>query len=176
MTDPFDVSSSEAGVVRVFSTDLEPQGNAAITAQNVQKLLGDSIDLDHTKVEVFPSQMIAPIGLSAYLSEGYGIPEGNLAGTAAALDALAGLIILIPSSAFKGQAVTLDPTPGIRFVGAFREPPSAPPTQMAHSPSTEGVLSPTGSPPRPTERQGQGWALALCALLAAAGLVLYAVF
>ncbi len=176
MTDPFEVKAMESGVVRIFSTDLEPQGNAAITAQNVQKLLGEGIDLDPSRVEVFPSKMIEPIGLAAYLSEGHGIPEGDLAGTAAALDALAGLIILIPSSAFKGQAVTLDPTPGIRFVGAFREPSMAAPKPMAGTASTEGVLSPKGSAPDTFMRQGRGWALALCALLAAAGLVLYAVF
>ncbi len=176
MTDPFEVKATEFGVVRIFSTDLEPQGNAAITAQNVQKLLGEGIDLDPSKVEVFPSQMIEPIGLSSYLSEGHGISEEDLAGTAAALDALAGLIILVRSSAFKGQAATLDPTPGIRFVGAFREPETEPPQSMTEVTSTKGVLSPKGSAPDTFVRHGRGWVLALCALLAAAGLVLYAVF
>lgn len=177
MFDPFEVSPTETGVVRIFTTDLEPQGNAAITSRNVHKLLGDGIDLDPSRVEVFPSKMIEAIGLSTYLNEGHGIPESDLEGTAAALDALSGLLILITSSAFRGQAATLDPTPGIRFVGAFREPAMAPPKPMAETASAEGTLSPSGTGSEdPFVRHGRGWVVALVALLAAAGLVLFAVF
>lgn len=176
MTDPYEVTAGEFGVVRVFTTDLEPQGNAAITAQNVQKLLGKDIEIDPAKVEVFPTQMIEPIGLTTYLNEGYGIPEDDLLGTAAALDAHAGLIILISSSAFRGKAVTLEPTPGVRFVGAFRESAMEPPRPMAETASARGHLSPKVVKPDPFVRQGRGWMLALAALLAAAALVLYAVF
>lgn len=176
MADPFEIKSTESGVVRVFSTDLEPEGNAAITPQNLHKVMGKNIELDPSKVEVFPSQMIEPIGLTTYLSEGYGIPEKDLAGTAAALDALTGLVILIPSSAFRGKAATLEPANGIRFVGAFREPASDAPRPMTETPSAKGSLSPKGKKPDPFVRHGRGWMVALAALLVAAALVLFAVF
>lgn len=174
--DPFKVAEHERGVVRVFTTDLEPHGNAAITPKNVQKLLGNEIELDAGRVEVFPSKMIQPIGLTSYLSDGHGIPESDLEGTAAALDALAGLVIVIPSSAFGGKAAVLEPTFGVRFVGAFHEPSPEPPRQMAEK-EEEVVLSPKGGLPEdPFNRHGRGWVLALTALIAAAGLVLFAVF
>ncbi len=177
MSDPYDVTTSETGVVRIFTTDLEPQGNAAITSKNVQKLLGSEIELEPSGVEVFPSKMIEPIGLTTYLTEGYGIPEDDLAGTSAALDAHSGLMILIRSSAFMGRAVTLDPVAGIRFIGAFREPATAPPGSMAHPASAEGPLEVKGSGEMPSGRPVRnGWIIALFALLAAAGLVLFAVF
>ena len=178
MRDPYTVSAQESGVVRVFTTDLEPEGDAAITAQNIHKVLGDGITLDRAKVEVFPSKVIEGLGLSAYLREGYGIPEGDLAGKAAALDALAGLIILVPSSAFGGREQVLDPRPGVRFIGAFSEPRGAPVVQMAPSASAEGRLSPKGSRGSDRDlRQRKGsWIIALGALIIAAALVLFAVF
>lgn len=177
MTDPFEVTASETGIVRVFTTDLELQGDAAITPNNVQKLLGEGIELDPSKVEVFPSKMIAPVGFTTYLSEGHGIPESDLAGTAAALDALSGLVIVISSEAFKGQAVTLDPAAGIRLVGAFREPGTPPPRTMSEVTAAKGVLSPgKASADDPFVHHRRGWVLALAALLGAAALVLFAVF
>ncbi len=175
--DPYTVLPTETGVVRLFTTDLRPDGDAAITAQNVQKVLGEEIELDPSKVEVFPPKVIEPVGVSTYLSEGHGIPEADLEGTAAALDAMTGLVIVIPSSAFKGQEVTLDPRPGIRFVGAFHEPRAAHPKPMAHANAAEGQLSPKGGPVGdPFVRHRRGWVLALLALVAAAALVLYSVF
>lgn len=178
MSDPHHISADERGVVRVFTTDLEPEGDAAITAKNVHKVLGEGITLDASKVEVFPSKVIEGLGLSAYLREGYGIPEADLAGKAAALDALSGLIILVPSFAFGGREQVLDPNPGLRFIGAFSEPRSAPPVQMAPSASADGPLSPKeASAPRAGTGQRKGsWIIALGALIIAAALVLFAVF
>ena len=171
MIDPFQVAATERGVVRVFTTDLDAEGNAAITAENVQRLLGERLDLDSSRVEVFPSTVMAEMGLSNYLIEGYGVPAEDLEGTSAKLDSLKGLVILVASSAFKGQSVTLSPTDGIRFVGAFQEPGMAPPTSMAAPESAEGALQPTGSS-RPLEtRPGSFWPIALIALLGAAVLV-----
>lgn len=161
----------------MFTTDLEPEGDAAIKAANVHKVLGEGVTLDAKKVEVFPSRVIEGLGLSTYLREGYGIPEDALAGKAAALDALSGLTILIPSSAFGGREQRLDPNPALRFIGAFREPASAPPERMAESASAEGHLSPRDEGKRPPMPQRRGsWTIALGALIIAAALVLFAVF
>ncbi len=175
MTDPFTVLSSERGVVRVFTTDLNAEGNSAITPNKVQRLLGQGLDLDPSRVEVFPSTVIEAIGLSTYLQEGYGIPKMDLVGTSAALDAMKGLVILVASAAFKGEAATLDPKPGIRFVGSFREPAMAPPTQMTPPETSEGRITPEGAQVKLDTQFGSLWPLILVALLAAAALVLFLV-
>ncbi len=172
MSDPFEVPSSERGVVRLFTTDLDAEGNAAITAENVHRLLGDNLDLDPSRVEVFPSTVIEEMGLSAYLSEGYGIPESDLRGTAAKLDRMKGLVILVASAAFKGQEATLAPADGIRFVGAYREPGMAPPKTMVVPEATEGNLSPNGADQPLATRRGSFLPVALLALLAAAVLLI----
>lgn len=177
MPDHFQVPSSERGVVRVFVTDLEPEGAAAITASNVHKLLGKDIALDPSKVEVFPAKVIQALGLAAYLYEGYGIAEEDLRGKRSALDALTDLIVLIPSSAFQNQAQTLDPNPALRFIGAFSEPAKAPPAPMARSEAAEGTLTPPRHVDNAQLRQRKGsWIIALGALIIAAALVLFAVF
>lgn len=178
MSDPMNVKAGEHGVVRVFTTDLEPEGDAAITAQNVQRLLGPGVSLDGRKVEVFPARMIEAMGLTGYLTEGYGVKSEALAGKAAALNALKGLIILIPSSAFDGQAVTMDPNPALKFVGAFDEVKAPPPVRMSHHEFAEANVLPSDPLPEPrnTGPDRWSWTVALGALIAAAALVLYYVF
>lgn len=176
MSDPFDISKSEKGVVRIFTTDMETEGSAAITPENVHRLLGDGLKLDAANVEVFPSTVIEEMSLSRYLQEGYGVPSDDIKGTAAALDALKGLIIVVSSRAFGGAATVLQPKNGIRFVGLFHEPSMAPPRKMDTPESSEGNLSPTGQSTPPQQRAGSTWTLALGALLLAAALVLFAVF
>jgi cell division septation protein DedD len=176
--DQYHVSATEIGTVRVFTTELDPEGAAAITASNVHKLLGAGVELDAAKVEAFPAKVIQSMGLSAYLQDGYGIAEADLNGKRAALDALTDLIILIPSSAFQAQAQTLDPNPALRFIGMFHEPAKAPPIQMAKTEAAEGTIAPPVSPANADDlRQKKGsWIIALGALIIAATLVLFAVF
>ena len=174
--DPYTVLTTERGVVRLFTTDLLPEGDAAITSANVHKILGEGVELDPSKVEVFSPKLIEPVGMSTYLSEGHGIPEDALEGKAAALDAMTGLVVVIPTSAFMGREVVLDPHDGVRFVGAFHEPRPEPPRAMADADAEEVGLSARGTPPNdPLQRHRRGWMLALAALVAAAALVLFIV-
>ena len=169
MTDPHTISAHERGVVRVFTTDLDPTGNAAITPDKVGRLLGDDLELDPTRVEVFPSSRLDPMALSEYLREGYGIPDEDLQGKAAALDALKGLVILVASPAFRGQDAVLEPKDGIRFVGAFREPGMKPPKQMADPEGPDMTLQPRGgNVSAPTGRKPGAGFILLALLLAAA--------
>lgn len=175
MKDPYDVPSSERGVVRLFTTDLDAEGNSAITPTNVHRLLGAELDLDPSRIEVFPSTVIEDMGLSAYLAEGYGIPVDDLQGTTAKLDSIKGLLILVSSGAFKAQTAQLAPAEGIRFVGAFQEPGMRPPKTMGATESSEGHLSPTGPPAPLQSGPRRFWPIALLALLAAAVLILVVV-
>ena len=173
-TDPYTVTQGERGIVRVFTTDLEPEGDAAITPANLQRLLGHDVRLDAEKVEVFPSSVIEGLGLSSYLHEGYGVPHEALAGKSAALDALSGLVILVPSSAFEDRTQVLEPNPALRFIGSFREERAEPPHRMARAGATEDQIEPREIRADPVPRQRMGsWAIALGALLIAAALVLF---
>ena len=175
---PYHVPASELGVVRVFTTELDPEGASAITAGNVHKLLGPDIDLDASKVEIFPAKVIQAMGLTAYLYEGYGIAEENLRGKRSALDALVGLIVLVPSSAFKGKVQALDPNPALRFIGAFSEPAKVPPAPMPKSASAQGQLRPvrTNNDAAHLRQRKGSWIIAFGALIIASALVLFAVF
>lgn len=174
MADPLSVRKAEYGLVRVFTTDLEPAGNAAITSQNFEKLLGDGVELDPKKVEIFPARMIESIGLPQYLRDGYGVSENALAGKAAVLEALSGLVILVPSSAFRGEAFQLDPNPVIRFVGAFAEEAPEPPVRMAQPETSKGIVTPKDATAGSagTDARIRSWIIALAALMAAAVIVL----
>lgn len=175
--DPYMIKATERGAVRVFTTELEPEGDAAITPQNVHKLLGDGVTLISSKVEVFPSKVLAGLGLTNYLAEGYGIPAEDMAGKAAALDALKGLVIIIPSSAFGGNEQVLEPSPALRFIGTFREPESAPPKKMSETESAKGITSPQSRAETPSQGTVRySWLIAIGALIIAAALVLFAVF
>ena len=178
MPDPLEVSSGERGVVRVFTTDLEPEGDAAITPANIEKLLGKGVRLDPKKVEVFPAKMIAILGLPSYLREGYGIPDEAMAGKAAVLEALKGLVILIPSSAFVTRDMRLNPNAALRFIAAFEEEKSPPPLRMARTESAEGILVQKGSSRayRDAERHFKWWLVAFAALALSGALVLFFVF
>ena len=178
MSDPMNVKAGEHGVVRVFTTDLEPEGDAAITAQNVQRLLGPDVSLDGRKVEVFPARMIEAMGLTGYLTEGYGVKSEALAGKAAALNALKGLIILIPSSAFDGQDRHDGPQPGAEIRGCLRRGKGSAPRSHVASRVCRGqcfAVRPFARTPQ--HRPGPVVVdVALGALIAAAALVLYYVF
>lgn len=178
MSDPLEVTPGERGVVRIFTTDLEPEGDAAITPKNVGRLLGDGVVLNHEKVEVFPSRMVEGMGLASYLQEGHGVAEEELGGKAAVLNALSGLVIVIPSSAFPAEGASLEPNAALRFIGAFREEKPSAPVRMASHPSAEGGVPPVG--PSPSERRSRqvqkSWIIALGALILAAALVLFIAF
>ncbi|MEM6387037.1 MAG: hypothetical protein AAF718_12465 [Pseudomonadota bacterium] len=175
LDDPYQVLPSERGVVRIFTTELDAEGNAAVTKENVHLLLGEKLDLDDGRIEVFPSTVIEEMGLSAYLHEGYGIPKDDLKGVAAALDQLKGLVILVSSAAFKYQAATLNPKSAVRLVGVFREPRAMPPSPMPQFNSSEGVLQ-TESPSTLGRRRGDLWPFALILIVAIVALVLLLVF
>lgn len=171
MTDPMFVPANESGKLRLFTTDLKPEGAAAITAGNVEKLLG--VPLQARKVEVVPSRMVKDMGLSTYLIEGYGISAQSLEGRAAALDALSGLLIFLPSSAFGGGEATLTPNENLRFVGLFEED-----AQKAHDLSVSAPktveIEPGHMPHTPPQRSSiKSSFVALGALIIAAALLFY---
>ena len=175
-TDPLAVSEHEFGTVRVFTTALDAEDASNITAQNVHKLLGD-IALKSEKVEVVPTRALEGLGLTGYLREGYGVAAEDLAGRAAQLDSVVGLVVLVPASAFDGRAQLIDPHPSMRFLGLFHEDKATPPRPMAVPEAAEGALETPKAKEKaqPTTGRQRSWFIALGALLIAAALVLLVV-
>ncbi|MXQ09306.1 hypothetical protein GQ651_15785 [Alphaproteobacteria bacterium GH1-50] len=176
MTDPLEVSPHEFGTLRLFTTALDPDDASNITAQNVNRLLGANVDLISEKIEVIPTRSVAGLGLTGYLRDGYGIPEDQLQGRAAQLDAVSGLLVFLPASAFGGKAASLDPHPSMRFLGLFHEEKAAAPGPMAPTDSAKGTVEPARPKKSTTAASGgkRSWLIALGALLIAAVLVLAA--
>lgn len=177
MTNPLKVAANEFGTLRLLTTALDPDDASKITPQNVHRLLGENLELVPEKIEVIPTRAIAGLGLTGYLREGYGIPEAELRGRAAQLDAVSGLLVFLPASAFDGKAQTLDPNPSMRFLGLFHEEKAAAPGPMATPDSARGTVAPPRrkSGPAAHPARMRSWVIALGALLIAALLVLAAV-
>ena len=171
--DPFAVSEHEFGNVRVFTTALDAEEASKITAQNVNRLLGD-IALVEDKVEVVPTHVLQGLGLTGYLKEGYGVSPDELAGRGAQLDAVSGLVVFLPASAFGGIAQVIDPHPSMRFLGLFSELKAEPPRMMSRSEAAEGTLeAPMKTAKKPLDAQRQrSWFIALGALLIMATIIL----
>ncbi len=174
--DPLSVSEHEFGTVRVFTTALDAEDASNITSQNVHRLLGD-VSLMAEKVEVVPTRALEGLGLTGYLKEGYGVASEDLAGRAAQLDAVSGLLIFLPASAFGGTAQTIDPHPTMRLLGLFHEQKPEPPRSMAKPEAVGGILdAPKSGMAQPTETGRQrSWLIALGALLIAAATILLVV-
>ena len=156
--------------VRVFSAALAPDEMQRDKAALVLALLGDP-DLDPAYVEVFDVADLSDIGLSGYLTEGLGVPEAALEADHARLDAVKGPVLVLPSKALHGRAVTLTPDPRLALIGTYRE--DRPPVHFEPLPTaaTQGVLSPPPLPAPPPQRPTlafvlMGIALALVALAA----------
>jgi len=162
--DPLHVAANETGRVRVFTAEAAPEGASRITRDNINRLL-HATRLDASKIDLFPSQIIAEIGLTGYLSEAYDVPGNALEGTAAALDALTGLIVVIPSSAFGGIEQTLDPDPVLRPVAIFSEVGATRPGLTADHSSAHGSVTSRPAPPPPPFPRRRGSALTFLSAL-----------
>lgn len=171
------IPAQETGVIRVFALDAKAPALAAILpphpldAGHLAPLLGLPTIRDEDAERVTLKDL-GNLSLSEFLRVGHDIREDDLAPLTEALDALAGHVLLIHSTAFGGEAAHILPAPGIRFVGAFRrtEAPAAPLTlPEAERPE---ILAPP--PMTVSRRRGSGLVLALVILVSlAAVLILY---
>lgn len=152
MTDPLDVGPHEHGMTRIFVADADPgAAQTPMTNDEAAALLGT--DVDPAKVEVVPAGSLAGMGLSGYLVDGYGVSEDEIAGDRQTLDSLDGQIVLVPSSAFRGET-RIAPQSPLRFVGRYGEPPAPAHEVMTHTPSDDRPDEPRSTAPvepTPTE-------------------------
>ena len=136
----------ERHVLRVFTLNLPAAEVAQLPdkADLLAALLGVEV-LDAAGVEVFDLADLAGLGLAAYLVEGNGAAEAQIAADRDRLDALTGAVLILHSAAFEGRATRLHPDPRLRLIGTYSEDP--PPVRFEPLPdaAARGLL-PQGRP------------------------------
>ncbi|MFO7759551.1 MAG: hypothetical protein R6V26_13940 [Roseovarius sp.] len=117
MTTRLDIPAQEAHVVRVFDVVEE----VPLADEDVLAALGADGELQTGEVELFDIADLGEMPLSTYLAEGHGIAEDDLRDMRGQLDALSGRVLIVPSRAFGGAAMTLRVGAALRLVGRFGE-------------------------------------------------------
>lgn len=133
MTEMTVIPEGERGVARVFALDVPPEH--ARFLKDDPAALADILgveELDGEHAEVFQASDLGELGLAGYLSDGAGIPAGELERHRAALDALDGWVLVLFSRAFGGRAARLTPAGVVRPVAAL----AAEPTDWSAKPMT----------------------------------------
>lgn len=166
MTTRLDIPAQEAHVVRVFDV----VEKAPLDDDDVMAALGAEGDLRSTEIELFDIADLGDMPLSSYLAEGHGIAGDELREMRGQLDALSGRVLILPSRAFGGAAMTLRTGSALRLVARLEE--DVAPAQFDTLPA-EGARGSGATPPGPAQPGMRRAALALVALLiAVAALVL----
>ena len=145
-TDGLTLPMGERHVLRVFTLNLPAAEVAQLPgkADLLAALLGVEA-LDAAGVEVFDLADLAGLGLAAYLVEGNGAAEAQIAADRDRLEALTGAVMILHSAAFDGRATRLHPDPRLRLIGTYGE--DLPPVQFHPLPdaAARGLL-PQGRP------------------------------
>lgn len=163
MTEVLNIPAHEAHVVRVFAVS---EGDGAPLADHaVLDALGAEGDLRTDAIEVVEIADLGDMPLSAYLGEGYGIAEAELSQMRGQLDGLTGRVLILPSRAFQGAAMTLRVGGPLRLVGRLTE--DVAPVHFDALPDGGAQGSGTGEPADPgsTPNRMRNAALVLVALL-----------
>jgi hypothetical protein len=125
MTKPIQIPPNEQGMIRVFAIN-RPTSDMRVAVARAPKpdlardLLGDP-HLDTASAEIFPVSDLEGVGLTAYLAEGYAVPDPQLAPDKAKLDALDGYVLLLFSESFAGRGATLKTGPDVTLIGTYGE-------------------------------------------------------
>jgi hypothetical protein len=162
MSTVLDIPAQEAHVVRVFSVVEET--DAPLEDAAVLEALGAEGKLRSEEIELFDLTDLQDMPLSAYLTEGHGIAETDLKDMLGQLDGLKGRVLILPSRAFQGQAMTLRVGGALRLVGRFEEDVSPVSFDPLPAGGAHGTVAGTGAPSE-TPRGMRRAALALVALL-----------
>ena len=85
MSDTFQVTKNETGLIRLFAVDLPPEEIDGLREAELARALGvDALDVD--QIDLFSADDLKGLGLVVYMTEGLGIAEAELDGDRARLD------------------------------------------------------------------------------------------
>lgn len=157
------VPANERGQVRVFSlamTEAEVDDlraaqlpPASVNAAAIAKVLGTAF-IDPQHVDLFHTNAIAALGLSAYLIQGCAIPDTQVMATKAQLDSYRGPVLIVRSPAFGAKTATLQPIAKVTLMGSFSEEMPSIRFEPLPDASAKGILSPKAKPPKSDARIG----------------------
>ena len=104
MSTRIEINASETGTVRVFAADLNKD---QIDGFDVAAALGADT-LDPEQIEFFDVADLQGLGLTGFLEEGHGIPADQLHDMKPQLEALKGVVLIVPSRALGGEETGFD--------------------------------------------------------------------
>lgn len=168
MSERFQVSATERGIIRVFAIDL-PEDQ--VDGFDPAPALGVTA-LESQYVELFPVSDLKGVGLSGYMSEGLGVAETEL--DKSRLDALDGHVLIVLSGAFGEQPVTLTPKAPLRWIGTYTEEHA--PVQFEPLPdaAAQGQIAPEAKKrPSNAALSGRVAMMALLVIFALTGLMVW---
>jgi hypothetical protein len=182
MTTVLEIPAYESGVIRVFALDVAPEDAARWmdaeegTAHPLAEALGAD-PFDARFAEVLRLSDISEMGLPAYLAEGYGVPQDELAPFADRLQGLSGHAAVVMSRAFGGEPQKVTVRAPLRLVGSFREAGAETPLTDVSAETARGRAPAGEAAPPASEAPGgrRGVLLTLIALAVLALLVVAAV-
>lgn len=160
--------------VRVFAAKLSPDDLLRDKARLAAELLGDP-DLDPAFVEIFDLADLSGVGLSAYLTDGLGVPEKAIPDPAR-LDTLNGPVLILLSKALHGRAVTLTPDPRLTLVGTYAEERSPVHFEPLPTATAQGTLTADLPTDRTPQRPFPAFFLLGIALILTAATTLWLAF
>jgi len=147
MTTRLDIPAHEAHVVRVFDVLEEP--GAPLSDAAVMAALGAGGDLRGAEIELFDLGDLGTMTLSEYLADGHGIAQAEVRDMRGQLDGLEGRVLIVPSRAFGGRAMTLQVGRGLRLVGRFEEDVAPVRFEPLPAGGTQGTVAPATRSERP---------------------------
>ena len=181
MSDQFEISANEAGVIRLFLLDL-PAGQIdrfrdgdpdADVPTPLETALGCS-GLDLEFVEVFPVSNLAGLGLAGYLVDGLGVAESDIVDDRAGLDDIDGVVVVILSNAFGGLPHIVTPQAPLRWIATYVEERAPVEFQPLPSQSAKGqAAGPAKSRPSDAAMSGRVAMVALLVLFALTAIMVW---
>lgn len=164
MSAQLSIAAGEHGLVRIFAMDMpaeqaEFQREPGAAAQ----MLG-APDLDDTHVDIVRIADLDELGLSGYLITGMGIPQDQITPDIGMLSALTGYVMILRSSAFRGQAQDLDHDPRLSLIATYREAGADWTAQQLEADSAQ-PFSAAHQSPRPSPREARSRARRIGATL-----------
>ena len=160
--DPLTPRPAEGDVLRLFSSDAEPEPGAIPGT-------------DPARTVVLRLSDLGGMSLGGYVSEGFDAPDEELMRVDAELRAAEGWVLIVPASALPPEGAPLEPPGGIRPLAAIRLDRT--PAPAAALGSDEGAAPPPAAPAARPPLPGPGGrrtTLLVLAALVLAALVLLA--
>ena len=129
MSETFQISATERGVIRLFTVDntekmpvMSSEPDWDMDVQDPPWPLRDALGVDHLDpefIEIFDVRDLSGVGLAGYMIEGLGVAQADIEPHRAQLDAIEGHVLIVLSKAFGEVESTLRPKAPLRWIGTY---------------------------------------------------------